>query len=116
VDERVTRTRLDPETAERFVPLRRRLGVSSFGVSQITLQPGERGRIHRQLRQEEVYLVLEGTTEAVAPQEPPLPANLPATELRDRQAAPSPRSRARRTLPLVVFGSSAANSTMRGYL
>jgi mannose-6-phosphate isomerase-like protein (cupin superfamily) len=144
VDDRVTRTRLDPETAERFVPLRRRIGVSSFGLNQITLQPGERGRIHRHLRQEEVYLVLEGTlslavegeeadlgegelvrvpaelrrqllnrgpgrlvllalggdgehvgrdaeafagwdaTEAVAPQELPLPPDLPAAELRGR--------------------------------
>jgi mannose-6-phosphate isomerase-like protein (cupin superfamily) len=61
MDDRVTRTRLDPDTAERFVPLRRRLGVSSFGLNQIVLQPGEQGRIHRHLRQEEVYLVLEGT-------------------------------------------------------
>ena len=28
----------------------------------------------------------------------------------------SPRSSARRTLPLDVFGRSSANSTMRGYL
>jgi mannose-6-phosphate isomerase-like protein (cupin superfamily) len=54
-------TRLDPETGERFLPLRRQLGVSSFGMNQITLQPGQRGRIHRHERQEEVYLVLEGT-------------------------------------------------------
>ena len=55
------RTRLDPEPGERFVALRRRLGVTSFGLNQIVLQPGERGRIHRHVRQEEVYLVLEGT-------------------------------------------------------
>jgi len=54
-------TRLDPETDERFLPLRRQLGVSSFGMNQITLQPGQRGRIHRHKHQEEVYLVLEGT-------------------------------------------------------
>jgi mannose-6-phosphate isomerase-like protein (cupin superfamily) len=54
-------TRLDPDTGERFLPLRRQLGVSSFGMNQITLQPGQRGRIHRHERQEEVYLVLEGT-------------------------------------------------------
>ena len=53
--------RLDPEPAERFTPLRRQLGVSSFGINQITLPPGGRGRIHRHLHQEEVYLVLEGT-------------------------------------------------------
>jgi mannose-6-phosphate isomerase-like protein (cupin superfamily) len=34
--------------------------VTSFGINQIVLQPGERGRIHRHERQEEVYLVLEG--------------------------------------------------------
>ncbi len=53
-------TRLDPETGERFLPLRRQLGVSSFGMNQITLQPGQRGRIHRHKLQEEVYVVLEG--------------------------------------------------------
>jgi len=41
--------------------LRRLLGVSSFGINQIALEPGQRGRIHRHERQEEVYLVLEGT-------------------------------------------------------
>jgi len=61
MDDRVTRTRLDPDSPERFVPLRRRLGVESFGINQLVLQPGEQGRIHRHLRQEEVYLVLEGT-------------------------------------------------------
>lgn len=29
-------------------------------MNQIVLQPGQRGRIHRHHRQEEVYLVLEG--------------------------------------------------------
>ena len=36
---------LDPEAPERFVPLRRLLGVSSFGLNQILLRPGQRGRI-----------------------------------------------------------------------
>ncbi len=61
MEDGTTTTRLDPETDERFLPLRRQLGVSSFGMNQITLQPGQRGRIHRHQRQEEVYLVLEGT-------------------------------------------------------
>jgi quercetin dioxygenase-like cupin family protein len=52
---------LDPEAAERFMPLRRQLGVTAFGMNQIRLRPGERGRIHRHERQEEVYLVLKGT-------------------------------------------------------
>jgi uncharacterized cupin superfamily protein len=61
MEEGTSKTRLDPETSERFLPLRRQLGVSSFGMNQIVLQPGQRGRIHRHQRQEEVYLVLEGT-------------------------------------------------------
>lgn len=51
---------LDLDTAERFVPLRRLLGVSTFGMNLIVLQPGQAGRIHRHRHQEEVYLVLEG--------------------------------------------------------
>ena len=46
--------------ADRYQRLRRELGVTSFGINLITLQPGQRGRIHRHERQEEVYLVLEG--------------------------------------------------------
>src|SRR3954468_12092147 len=61
MDEGTARARLASGTDERFVPLRRQLGVTSFGVNQIILQPGQRGRIHRHARQEEVYLVLEGT-------------------------------------------------------
>lgn len=57
----VTRARLDLDSTERFVPLRRQLGVTAFGLNQIVLQPGQRGRIHRHTAQEEVYLVLEGT-------------------------------------------------------
>jgi mannose-6-phosphate isomerase-like protein (cupin superfamily) len=62
VEEGVSRARLETGVpAERFVPLRRQLGVSSFGLNQIVLGPGERGRIHRHREQEEVYLVLDGT-------------------------------------------------------
>jgi mannose-6-phosphate isomerase-like protein (cupin superfamily) len=57
----ISATRLDPGTTERFVSLRRALGVSSFGINQLRLGPGQRGRIHRHERQEEVYLVLQGT-------------------------------------------------------
>ncbi len=60
MEQGTARTRLEPDSPERFVPLRRRLGVTSFGINQIVLRPGERGRIHRHARQEEVYLVLEG--------------------------------------------------------
>ena len=51
---------LDFDTDERFVPLRKLLGVSGFGINQLTLRPGQRMRIHRHAGQEEVYLVLEG--------------------------------------------------------
>ena len=56
-----SRTKLDPDGEERFVSLRRALGVTSFGMNQLVLEPRQRGRIHRHERQEEVYLVLEGT-------------------------------------------------------
>jgi mannose-6-phosphate isomerase-like protein (cupin superfamily) len=64
------RTRLAPDPDDRFVALRRQLGVTSFGLNQIVLRPGQRGRIHRHERQEEVYLVLEGRlTLVVEPEE-----------------------------------------------
>lgn len=44
----------------RFQTLRRELGVESFGLSLMRLDPGQRGRIHSHERQEEVYLVLAG--------------------------------------------------------
>jgi uncharacterized cupin superfamily protein len=51
---------IDRDGDERFQALRRELGVSSFGMNLITLQPGQRGRIHAHEQQEEVYLILEG--------------------------------------------------------
>lgn len=51
---------LDFATSERFQLLRRELGVTTFGLNLIVLQPGQRGRIHRHERQEEVFVVLEG--------------------------------------------------------
>jgi uncharacterized cupin superfamily protein len=51
---------LNVDTDERFQRLRAELGVTSFGLNLIVLQPGQVGRIHRHERQEEVYLVLEG--------------------------------------------------------
>jgi mannose-6-phosphate isomerase-like protein (cupin superfamily) len=57
----VSYTALQPDTEERFTSLRRELGVSTFGLNQIILRPGQRGRIHRHKTQEEVYLVLSGT-------------------------------------------------------
>jgi uncharacterized cupin superfamily protein len=51
---------LDTDTGERFQALRRELGVTSFGMNLIVLQPRQRGRVHAHEQQEEVYLVLEG--------------------------------------------------------
>lgn len=51
---------LDLGAGARFVSLRRALGVTSFGMNLMLLEPGQRGRIHRHERQEEVFLVLEG--------------------------------------------------------
>lgn len=41
----IARSRLDPAAGERFVSLRRPLGVTSFGMNQLVLEPGQRGRI-----------------------------------------------------------------------
>jgi uncharacterized cupin superfamily protein len=61
MEDGVARARLDVDTTERFLSLRRQLGVTAFGLNQLVLQSGQRGRIHRHRAQEEVYLVLEGT-------------------------------------------------------
>lgn len=55
----VSFTKIDPD-ADRFQRLRQELGVASFGINLVLLAPGQRGRVHRHERQEEVYLVLEG--------------------------------------------------------
>jgi uncharacterized cupin superfamily protein len=61
MDEGIARTRLNPDAGERFLALRRELGVTTFGMNQIVLEPRQRGRVHRHAHQEEVYLVLDGT-------------------------------------------------------
>jgi len=59
--EGVAFARLDAGAAQdRFQRLRAPLGVSAFGINLIVLEPGQRGRVHRHERQEEVYLVLAG--------------------------------------------------------
>jgi mannose-6-phosphate isomerase-like protein (cupin superfamily) len=65
-----SRTALDPDGGEQFVSLRRALGITSFGMNQIVLRPRQRGRIHRHERQEEVYVVLEGTLTLEVEREP----------------------------------------------
>lgn len=59
-DTDVTFAELDFDRGERFQTLRRELGVESFGINLILLEPGQRGRIHSHDRQEEVYVVLAG--------------------------------------------------------
>jgi mannose-6-phosphate isomerase-like protein (cupin superfamily) len=57
----IRRAAIDHDAGERFVSLRTALGVETFGLNQLILQPGQRGRIHRHAAQDEVYLVLRGT-------------------------------------------------------
>ena len=54
-------TALDFEGEDRFQRLRAALGITSFGLNLMRLRPGQRSRIHRHERQEEAYLVLDGT-------------------------------------------------------
>src|SRR5436305_15309533 len=61
MDDGVAFASLDLDSPDRFVALRRALGVTTFGLNVILLRPRQQGRIHRHERQEEVYLVLEGT-------------------------------------------------------
>jgi uncharacterized cupin superfamily protein len=61
---------IDPDGEDRFQRLRAELGVTTFGLNLIRLRPGQQGRIHRHLRQEEAYLVLEGTLTLLVEDEP----------------------------------------------
>jgi len=67
----VSRTHIDLDDPphERFVALRRDLGITTFGINLMTLGAGERGRIHRHGRQEEVYVVIDGTLDLVVERE-----------------------------------------------
>ncbi len=65
----VSIARLDHDSPERFVSLRRALGVTCLGINQMILRPGERGRIHVHAQQEEIYLVLRGTMTVEVPGE-----------------------------------------------
>ena len=57
----VSFAKLDFEAGERFVRLRNELGIESFGLNLLLLEPGQGSRIHRHERQEEAYVVLEGS-------------------------------------------------------
>src|SRR3954462_6355891 len=66
----VSYSKLEPDHKDRFLSLRRELGVSSFGINQILLRPGQRGRIHLHHHQEEVFIVLNGTLTLIVDGEP----------------------------------------------
>src|SRR5690242_14347943 len=66
----VSFARVDLESGERFMSLRRALGITTFGANVIVLEPRQRGRIHRHERQEEVYLILEGELTLMVEGEP----------------------------------------------
>jgi mannose-6-phosphate isomerase-like protein (cupin superfamily) len=61
---------IDPDGEDRFQRLRQELGVSTFGLNLLRFRAGERSRIHRHERQEEVYVVLEGTLTLLVEDEP----------------------------------------------
>jgi mannose-6-phosphate isomerase-like protein (cupin superfamily) len=60
MSDEITTARLQETAPERFVRLRKPLGVTSLGINQMILEPGQRMRIHLHDQQEEVYLVLAG--------------------------------------------------------
>jgi mannose-6-phosphate isomerase-like protein (cupin superfamily) len=53
-----------------FQGLRRALDLETFGINLMVLQPGKRLRVHTHERQDEVYLVLEGTLTLLVEGEP----------------------------------------------
>lgn len=60
MEDGVSFAKIDFAGSEQFHALRRELGVTSFGMNVISLQTGQRLRIHRHAQQEEVYVVLNG--------------------------------------------------------
>jgi uncharacterized cupin superfamily protein len=58
-DPTIQTTTLSPD-GELFRRLGPELGVGSFGINLITLEPRQRMRVHVHERQEEVYVVVEG--------------------------------------------------------
>src|SRR3954471_24483273 len=55
------RTALDLASEDRLVSLRRPLAARGFGLHLLLVDAAQRGRIHDHTRQEEVFLVWEGT-------------------------------------------------------
>ena len=62
-------TQLD-RGVELMQTVRRELDLESFGINLMILRPGQRLRVHTHERQDEVYLVLEGTLTLVVEGEP----------------------------------------------
>jgi uncharacterized cupin superfamily protein len=106
-------TRLDPDSGDRFVSLRRALGVSSFGINQMVLQPGQQMRIHRHANQEEVYLVLDGALTVFVDGEASI---LQTGEL--MRVAPSVRrqivNRGREKVVLIALGGTGEHESRDG--
>src|SRR4029079_6843108 len=69
-DSGFTRTALALDGDERFVSLRRPLELTGLGMNLMILAPGQRGRVHDHERQEEAYLVWEGTLTLIVEGEP----------------------------------------------
>jgi mannose-6-phosphate isomerase-like protein (cupin superfamily) len=69
-DSGFTRTALDLASEDRLVSLRRPLEASGLGLNLLLLNPGQRGRIHDHTRQEEIFLVWEGTLTVIVEGEP----------------------------------------------
>ncbi len=106
MDTGVAYTKIDPDGEDRFQRLRQELGVSTFGLNLLRLRAGERSRIHRHQRQEEVYLVLEGTLTLVVEDEP---RDVERGEL--ARVAPDVRRQLvnRRREPLLLLALGGAN-------
>ena len=109
----VSFAQLDLATDERFQRLRAELGVSTFGLNLVLLQPGQAGRIHRHEHQEEVYLVLAGELSLyVEGEEHRVPTNGLA------RVAPSVRrqlvNRRPERLVLLALGGAAAHEGRDG--
>ena len=113
MDDGVSFATLDLEHDERFQRLRAELGVSAFGINLLLLRPGQRGRIHRHLHQEEVYAVLQGTLTLVIEGE-----EHELTRGRLARVAPEIRrqlvNRGTETLAILAVGGSAGHEGRDG--
>lgn len=69
VDSAASFTRLRLDDPERLVRVARDIGVSTFGLNLVLLRAGQRMRIHRHRRQEEVYVVVRGILTLLIEQE-----------------------------------------------